>query len=144
MHYHNFLEQLKKEKVKDSILALGEYNRFSKGIFGWVGYDTKWIEFENVERVHGETKWSFWGLFKYSIEGIVAFTTMPLSIASFMGVLFCFLAFVLIIFIIIRTSIFGDPTNGWPSLVCIISLISGVQLLYPWKMEQMYQLLWLI
>lgn len=121
--------RLMTKKVKDSILALGEYNRFSKGIFGWVGYDTKWIEFENVERVHGETKWSFWGLFKYSIEGIVAFTTMPLSIASFMGVLFCFLAFVLIIFIIIRTSIFGDPTNGWPSLVCIISLISGVQLL---------------
>ncbi len=121
--------RLMTRQVVDSILALGEYNRFSKGIFGWVGYETKWIEFENVERAHGETKWNFWGLFKYSIEGIVGFTTFPLSLASFMGVLFCFMAVVLIIFIIIRTSLYGDPTNGWPSLVCIISLISGVQLL---------------
>ena len=121
--------RLMTRQVVDSILALGEYNRFSKGIFGWVGYETKWIEFENVERAHGETKWSFWGLFKYSIEGIVAFTTMPLSLASFMGVVFCFLAFLLIIFIIVRTCIFGDPTDGWPSLVCIISMVSGVQLL---------------
>lgn len=121
--------RLMTRQVVDSILALGEYNRFSKGIFGWVGYETKWIEFENVERLHGETKWNFWGLFKYSIEGIVAFSTTPLSLASFMGVLFCLLAFILIIVIIIRTSIFGDPTSGWPSLVCIISLISGVQLL---------------
>jgi len=113
----------------ESILALPEYNRFSKGIFAWVGYRTKWLEFENKQRSAGETKWSFWGLVKYSIEGIVAFSTAPLSIASFMGVLFCILAFVLIIVIIVRTSIFGDPTSGWPSLVCIISLISGVQLL---------------
>ena len=103
--------------------------RFSKGIYGWVGYETKWVEFENVERAHGETKWSFWGLVKYSLEGIIAFSTAPLSIASFMGVLFCVLAFILILVIIIRTTIFGDPTSGWPSLVCIISLISGVQLL---------------
>lgn len=115
--------------VVDAVLSMGEYNRFSKGIFGWVGYETKWVEFENVERTRGETKWSFWGLVKYSIEGIVAFSTAPLSIASFMGVLFCVLAFILIIVIIVRTSIFGDPTSGWPSLVCIISLISGVQLL---------------
>lgn len=121
--------RLMKRVVVDAILSLGEYNRFSKGIFGWVGFETKWVEFENVERAHGETKWSFWGLVKYSIEGIVAFSTAPLSIASFMGVLFCVLAFVLIIVIIVRTSIFGDPTSGWPSLVCIISLISGVQLL---------------
>ena len=121
--------RLMKRVVVDAILSLGEYNRFSKGIFGWVGFETKWVEFENVERAHGETKWSFWGLVKYSIEGIVAFSTAPLSIASFMGVLFCILAFVLIIVIIVRTSIFGDPTSGWPSLVCIISLISGVQLL---------------
>lgn len=121
--------RLMKRVVVDAILSLGEYNRFSKGIFGWVGFETKWVEFENVERAHGETKWSFWGLVKYSIEGIVAFSTAPLSIASFMGVLFCVLAFVLIVVIIVRTSIFGDPTSGWPSLVCIISLISGVQLL---------------
>lgn len=121
--------RLMTRKVVDAILSLGEYNRFSKGIFGWVGFETKWVEFENVERAHGETKWSFWGLVKYSIEGIVAFSTAPLSLASYMGVTFCILAFILIIVIIVRTSIFGDPTSGWPSLVCIISLISGVQLL---------------
>lgn len=121
--------RLMTRQVIDSILALGEYNRFSKGIFGWVGYETKWIEFENVERLRGETKWSFWGLFKYSIEGIVAFSTAPLSLASIMGTVFCVLAFLLIIFTIVRTVIFGDPTDGWPSLVCIISLVSGVQLL---------------
>lgn len=121
--------RLMTRQVIDSILEMGEYNRFSKGIFGWVGYETKWIEYENIERAHGETKWSFWGLTKYAIEGIIAFSTAPLSIASYMGVIFCVLAFILIIVIIIRTSIFGDPTSGWPSLVCIISLISGVQLL---------------
>ncbi|MCR4866896.1 MAG: glycosyltransferase family 2 protein [Lachnospiraceae bacterium] len=121
--------RLMTRQVTDSILSMCEYNRFSKGIYGWVGYETKWVEFENIERTRGETKWSFWGLFKYSLEGIVAFTTAPLSLASFMGVLFCFFAFILIIFIIIRTWVFGDPTSGWPSLVCIISLISGVQLL---------------
>lgn len=121
--------RLMTRQVVDSILSMEEYNRFSKGIFGWVGYDTKWVEFENVERLKGETKWSFWGLFKYSLEGIVAFTTAPLSLASVMGVLFCVLAFVMIIFTIVRTTIFGDPTSGWPSLVCIICLISGVQLM---------------
>ena len=112
----------------DSVLQITEYNRFTKGIFGWVGYKTKWIEFENIERKKGETKWSFWKLFVYAIDGIVAFTTEPLAIASIMGVLFCFLAFVLIIVTIIRKLVFGDPTSGWPSLVCIISLVSGVQL----------------
>lgn len=112
----------------DAILSMPEYNRFTKGIFSWVGFETKWIEFENVERAKGETKWSFWKLFIYALDGIVAFTTAPLAIASFMGVLFCLLAFVLIIVTIIRKLVFGDPTSGWPSLVCIISLISGVQL----------------
>ena len=112
----------------DAILSMPEYNRFTKGIFSWVGFETKWIEFENVERAKGETKWSFWKLFLYAIDGIVAFTTAPLAIASFMGVLFCVLAFVLIIVTIIRKLVFGDPTSGWPSLVCIISLVSGVQL----------------
>jgi len=112
----------------DAVLAMGEYNRFTKGIFGWVGFETKWIEYENIERMKGETKWSFWKLFVYAIDGIIAFSTAPLGFASFMGVLFCFLAFVLIIVTIVRKAVFGDPTSGWPSLVCIISLISGVQL----------------
>lgn len=112
----------------DAVLSMGEYNRFSKGIFGWVGFKNKWIEFENIERQKGETKWSFWKLFLYALDGIVAFSTAPLAIASFMGVLFCLLAFIFIIFIIVRKLMFGDPTSGWPSLVCIISLVSGVQL----------------
>ena len=112
----------------DAVLQMTEYNRFTKGIFGWVGYKTKWIEFENIERKKGETKWSFWKLFVYALDGIVAFTTEPLAYASVMGVVFCFLAFVLIIVTIIRKLVFGDPTSGWPSLVCIISLVSGVQL----------------
>lgn len=120
--------RLMTRQMADAILQMHEYNRFTKGIYGWVGFQTKWLEYENVERVKGETKWSFWKLLLYSLEGITAFSTVPLSIASFMGVLFCMLAFVLIIFIIVRTSIFGDPVSGWPSLVCIISLISGVQL----------------
>ena len=95
--------RLMTRQVVDAILSMGEYNRFSKGIFGWVGFETKWVEFENVERVKGETKWSFWGLFMYSLEGIIAFSTAPLAIASYLGVLFCFLAFVLIVFIIVLT-----------------------------------------
>ena len=120
--------RLMRRRMVDAILALPEYNRFSKGIFGWVGFKTRWIEFENVERVAGETKWSFWKLFRYSLEGIVAFSTAPLALASLMGILFCALAFVMILFIIARTLLFGDPTSGWPSLVCIIFLCSGVQL----------------
>ena len=115
-------------QMADAILEMKEYNRFTKGIFGWVGFQTKWLEFENIERKRGETKWSFWKLLLYSIDGITAFSTVPLSFAAVMGVLFCVLAFVLIVFIVIRTLIFGDPVSGWPSLVCIISLISGVQL----------------
>ena len=121
--------RLMTRQVVDSILSMCEYNRFSKGIFGWVGYKTKWLEYENVERVHGETKWNFWKLFLYSIEGITAFSTAPLAIASLIGVLFCVVAFVAIVFIIVRTMIWGDPVGGWPSLVCIICLVSGVQLL---------------
>lgn len=120
--------RLMTRQVVDSILAMGEYNRFSKGIFGWVGYETKWIEYENIERVHGETKWSFWKLFIYSIEGITAFSTVPLAIASIMGVLFCAAAFVMILFILIRSLVWTDPVGGWPSLVCIICMVSGVQL----------------
>lgn len=121
--------RLMTRQVVDAILSIGEYNRFSKGIFGWVGFNTKWVEYENVERTRGETKWSFWGLFLYSIEGIIAFSTAPLAFASIMGVLFCVIAFVIIITIIVRSLFWQDPTSGWPSLVCIISMVSGVQLL---------------
>ena len=120
--------RLMTRQVVDSILAMTEYNRFTKGIFGWVGYETKWLEYENIERKKGETKWSFWKLFLYSIDGITAFSTVPLAIASIMGVLFCVFAFLLIAVTIVRKLLFGDPTSGWPSLVCIISLVSGVQL----------------
>ncbi len=120
--------RLMRRRMVDAILALPEYNRFSKGIFGWVGFKTKWLEYVNVERVAGETKWSFWKLFLYSLEGIVAFTTAPLALASLIGIIFCVLAFVMILFIIVRTLLFGDPTSGWTSLVCIIFLCSGVQL----------------
>lgn len=120
--------RLMKRQVVDSILELKEYNRYSKGLFEFVGYNTKWLEFENVERVAGETKWSFWKLFLYAIEGIVAFSTVPLAIASVAGFLFCLISFIMIIVIIIKTVAFGDPTSGWPSLVCIIFFVSGVQL----------------
>ena len=121
--------RLMTRQMVDSVLSLKEYNRFSKGIFSWVGYRTKWLEYENVERAAGETKWSFWKLFLYSLESIVAFSTAPLSIASVMGILFCFVAFIIIIFIIVRTLMYGDPTSGWPSMVCIMFFIGGVQLL---------------
>lgn len=111
-----------------AILQMQEYNRFTKGIYGWVGFQTKWLEYENVERAKGETKWNFWKLLVYSVEGITAFSTAPLMFASLMGVLFCLLAFAMIVFTIFRKIVFGDPVSGWPSLVCIISLVSGVQL----------------
>ncbi len=120
--------RLMTRQMVDAILQMSEYNRFTKGIYGWVGFRTKWLEFENIERAKGETKWNFWKLFLYSVEGITAFSTVPLVIASFMGVLFCALAFVAIVFIIVRKIMFGDPVSGWPSLVCIILLVSGVQL----------------
>ncbi len=112
----------------NSLMELGEYNRFSKGLFGWVGYRTKWIEFENVERVAGETKWSFWKLLLYSIEGIVGFSTAPLAFSAVVGVLFCFIAFLLICIIVVKTLVLGDPTSGWPSMVCIFLMVGGIQL----------------
>lgn len=120
--------RLMKRKVVDSIISLKEYNRYSKGLFSFVGFDTKWIEYENIKRVAGETKWSFWKLFKYAIEGITAFSTTPLILSSLIGLIFCLVAFIAIIFIIIKTLIYGDPTSGWPSLACIIVFVSGVQL----------------
>lgn len=116
-------------QVVDAILSMREYNRFSKGIFGWVGFDTKWLEYENIQRAAGETKWSFWKLFLYSLDGIMAFSTVPLSIASFLGILFCVIAFVFLIFIFVRALAFGDNVAGWPSTICVITLLGGLQLL---------------
>ncbi len=121
--------RLMTRQVVNSILELKEYNRYSKGLFSYVGFNTKWLEYENVQRVAGETKWSFWKLFIYAIEGIVAFTTVPLTLAAIIGIIFCLIAFVMIIFIIVKTLVYGDPTSGWPSMACIIFLVSGVQLL---------------
>ena len=121
--------QMMNRQVVEAILSMGEYNRFSKGIFGWIGFRKKWLEYENIERVAGETKWSFWKLFLYAIEGIVAFSTTPLVISSVFGLLCCALALVMIVVVIVRTLVFGDPTSGWPSLVCIMLLLSGIQML---------------
>lgn len=119
--------RLMTRQMVDAILSMQEYNRFTKGIFGWVGFNTKWLEYENVERARGETKWNFWKLFIYSLDGITAFSTMPLMLASVVGVLFCLLAFAMIVFIIVRKMVFGDPVAGWPSMVCIMLFLSGVQ-----------------
>ena len=119
--------RLMTRQMVNAILSMREYNRFTKGIFGWVGFRTKWIEYENVERARGETKWNFWKLFVYSLDGITAFSTVPLMFASVVGVFFCVVAFLMIVFIIVRKLIFGDPVSGWPSLVCIILMTSGVQ-----------------
>lgn len=118
-----------KRQMVDAILSMSEYNRFSKGIFGWVGFRTKWLPYENVERVAGETKWSFWKLFKYSLQGIIAFSTAPLAISSVLGVILCFVAFLMIVVIVVKTLAFGDPVGGWPSLACITLFLGGIQLL---------------
>ena len=121
--------RLMTRQVVDSIISLKEYNRYSKGLFSFVGFETKWLEYENVERVAGETKWSFWKLFKYAIEGIVAFTTAPLTLAALLGLIMCVVSFLAIIFVFVRALIFGDPVSGWPSTICIILFVGGVQLL---------------
>ena len=120
--------RLMSRQFVNSLLELSERNRFSKGLFGWVGYKTKWLEYENVERAAGQTKWSFWKLFLYSIEGIMAFSTAPLAISAVVGFIMCAVAAVAIIFIVFRTLMFGDPVSGWPSMVCIILFIGGIQL----------------
>lgn len=122
--------RLMNRKFVNALLDLKERNRFSKGLFGWVGFQTKWIEFENVERVAGETKWSFWKLFKYSIEGIVAFTTTPLVISSLVGFAFCLISLMATVFIFLRKLIFGDPVTGWASTACIITFLGGIQLFF--------------
>ena len=120
--------RLMRRSVVDAILSLGEYNRFSKGIFGWVGFRTKWVPYENVERAAGETKWSFWKLLLYSLEGIVAFSTAPLAIASVLGALLCFGSAVAIVVVVCKTLLFGDPVGGWPSTMCVILFLGGIQL----------------
>ena len=120
--------RLMSRAMVDSIVSVSEYNRFSKGIFAWVGYETKWLEFENVERSAGETKWSFWKLVRYSLDGIINFSDTPIRISSYLGLLLTVLSFVAIIMEVIRALVFGDPVAGWPSLVCIITFIGGIQL----------------
>jgi len=120
--------RLMKREVVDAIISLGEYNRYSKGLFSFVGFETKWLEYENTKRVAGETKWSFWKLFKYAIDGIVAFTTVPLSISTILGIIMCLISFIAIVVIIIKTLIFGDPVGGWPSMACIVLLVGGINL----------------
>lgn len=120
--------RLMSRPMVNSILALGEYNRFSKGIFAWVGYETQWLEFENVERAEGETKWSFFKLFRYSMDGIMNFSNTPIRISSYLGLVLTLLSFIAIMVVVIRALVFGDPVAGWPSLVCIITFIGGIQL----------------
>ena len=120
--------RLMTRQMVDSILRVTEYNRFSKGIFSWVGFKTKWIAYDNIERVAGKTKWNFGKLFIYALDGITAFSTAPLLIATLAGMFFCMIAFLMIVFIIIRTCIYGDPVAGWPSMICIVLFVSGIQL----------------
>ncbi|MBR0282322.1 MAG: glycosyltransferase family 2 protein [Oscillibacter sp.] len=115
-------------RMVDAILSLREYNRFSKGIFSWVGFRTKWLPFENQERVAGETKWSFWGLLVYAIQGIVGFSTVPLALVALLGILLCVAALLTVVYIIIKTLLFGDPVGGWPSMACMVMFMGGVQL----------------
>lgn len=121
--------RLMTRQMVNSIIDMKEYNRYSKGLFSFVGYNTKWLEYENVERVAGETKWSFWKLFIYAIDGICAFSTVPLVASAVIGVAFCIISFIMILIIIIKTLVFGDPVSGWPSMVCIMFMVSGIQLL---------------
>ncbi len=120
--------RLMKREMVDAILAMSEYNRFSKGIFGWIGFNTYWLPYENQNRIAGETKWNFWSLLKYSVDGIVNFSQVPLSISSWCGMGLTVVSFIMILFIVVRKIMFGDPVAGWPSLVCIITFIGGVQL----------------
>lgn len=121
--------RLMTRQVVDAIISMREYNRYSKGLFSFVGFRTKWLEYQNVQRVAGETHWSFWGLLVYAIDGICAFSTVPLVLAAIMGLVFCLAAFVMIVAIVVKTLAFGDPVGGWPSMICVILLVGGIQLL---------------
>jgi len=120
--------RLMTRQMVDAILSMKEYSRFSKGIFSWVGFDTKWLEYENIERSAGETKWNFWKLLIYSIDGIIGFSTMPLAIASVAGVIFCIIAFLLMLFFFVKALIWGDPVAGFPATICIVLFLGGIQL----------------
>ena len=120
--------RLMKRKMVDAVISLQEYDRFSKGIFGWVGFRTCWLPYENVERVAGETKWSFWKLFKYAIEGIINFSEVPLRVASWLGIGFTGISALLLVFIVVRRIVYGDPVAGWASTICVIIFIGGIQL----------------
>lgn len=120
--------RLMKKEMVEAIVSLGEYNRFSKGIFGWIGFRTYWLPYENVQRVSGETKWNFWSLFKYAIDGILNFSQVPLALASWSGIICTMISFVMILFVIIRKLIFGDPVAGWASTICVITFLGGIQL----------------
>lgn len=120
--------RLMKKSMVDAIVQMSEYNRFSKGIFGWVGFRTYWLPYENQERVAGETKWNFWGLTKYALDGIINFSQVPLSLASWFGVIMTIISFLAVLFIVVRKFMFGDPVQGWASLACIITFIGGIQL----------------
>ena len=122
--------RLMKRKMVDAIISMGEYNRYSKGIFSFVGFNTKWIDYTAPGRVAGVTKWSFWKLFKYALEGILAFSTTPLILAALVGLIFCLIAFLVIVFIIVKTIVWGDPVSGWPSLACIVIFVGGLQLFF--------------
>lgn len=120
--------RLMTRQMLDAIVDMNEYNRYSKGLFGFVGFKTKWLEYENIERVAGKTHWSFWKLFVYALEGITAFSTKPLILSSLIGLIFCIVALVMIIYIIVKSLIYGITTSGWPSTICIIMFVSGIQL----------------
>ena len=122
--------RLMKRKMVDAIVDMGEYNRYTKGIFSFVGFDTKWIDYKTPNRVAGKSKFNFIKLFKYALEGILAFSTMPLVLSAFLGVLFCLISFIAIVVIIIKTLAFGDPVSGWPSLACIVIFMGGIQLFF--------------
>ena len=121
--------RIMKREMAEAILSVSEYNRFSKGIFSWVGFNVYWIDYENVDRIAGKTSWSFWGLVKYAVDGIVNFSNFPLDMATFLGILTTAFAFIYLVFILIKYAFFGDPVQGWATLVCVILILGGVQLL---------------
>ncbi|MCI9005510.1 MAG: glycosyltransferase family 2 protein [Lachnospiraceae bacterium] len=120
--------RLMRREMAEAIVSMGEYNRFSKGIFGWIGFRTYWMPYDNIERAAGETKWNFWKLFKYAIDGIISFSQAPLSIASWFGMVMTLLSFLFLFLIVIRKAVFGDPVAGWASTICVIVFIGGIQL----------------
>lgn len=120
--------RLMRREMAEAIVSMGEYNRFSKGIFGWIGFRTYWMPYDNIERAAGETKWNFWKLFKYAIDGIISFSQAPLSIASWFGMVMTLLSFLFLFLIVIRKAVFGDPVSGWASTICVIVFIGGIQL----------------